>query len=153
MAEPIVEQITQDIESTLKTVSRSAGDNVDLHVERMNRQTGNVPRDGLIVIRQGSPARDDANESQGMMWWLQPYELEYFVIQSEDSALPIDRQINLAWADIVKKLLADYTRGGLAQDTLIEPPQLWDSANGEMSGVTVRVNVQYAHTFENPYTQ
>jgi hypothetical protein len=151
MPVPIVEKITRDIADTIAGVRMAAGYNNDLVVERFDR-TGNPPRKNLIVIYQRSPTLAES-QTDNHRTWDQPYTAVCYVLKDEDRVTPIDHDINLVRSDVEKALLVDHTRGGLAFDTIIENPDLFDSDDGAFTGINFNFTVRYRTLFTDPYSQ
>lgn len=152
-SEPIIEQITQDIETWLNTVKIANGYQTELTVERRKRG-GNAPKAGqtLAVLNQGQPQRL-REDSQDTMGWTQPYYIDIYVDPDESRTTAVDTDINRARSDVEKALTYDLTsrtRGGLAFNTTIVPALLF--TEGKHDGVQVRILVQYYTAFNDPYT-
>lgn len=156
MADPIVELITQNVVTTLSAITTGNGYQQTLTVERYNKVSGNNPSDKLAVVRQLAPTRvGEDDDTEGSIWWMQPYEVDVYLFEPEGSSTPIDQRINRARSDIEKRLLIDANRGddgsnnALAQDTRIDDPELWEE--GPYFGVTVRFTVKYSTAHGDPY--
>ena len=147
MQEPILTRITRDLVETLEEVRVEAGRALDVEPRR---RKGHRPRDLLVIVSQGSPERVDDPAVEHEEWW-QPYDLDCFVMSSENDEGPIDYRINEVRSRIEKALMADPYRDGLAIQTEILDPDLWDEVNGAASGITVRCRVHYRTLDSDPY--
>lgn len=144
----ILEQITQNIVDELKLVTVANGFDNDLIVERP-LQEGNPPKDRLVVVFQTSV--DELEPPLGHKWWNQSYAIVCFVRESETSAVNLDTRINSIKSDVEKKLRQDNSRGGLAVETELRPPLIFEQEGA--SGVVVNVDVSYRVLEDNPYSQ
>lgn len=153
MKYPTIELITRNVLTTLQAVRRPAY-NVDLLPTRKIKR-GVVPDDMTCFVVQESPDKvgdDGESEALGLIGFRQHYTFETWIINSENSEQPIDERINLARSDIEKALMADPTRGGLAIDTTIETPELFDDVKGAFAGIRVRASVYYRTLIDDPYS-
>lgn len=153
MPDPIVEQITQNIETTLQGVTKANGDNFDLIVERRKRD-GNSTDHGAAVIYQDDPELLPTEETPiGWIGWIQPYQIELHIRESEEDPRPPDQLINLIRSDVEKKLMEDPHRGNLAIDTHPDDPDLFEASNGSYEGIIVNIRVPYRTLENDPYSQ
>lgn len=159
MAFPVIELITQNVETTLRTVRKSAGYNVDLQVEREMRH-GNPLRDNLAVITQQESSRvDQSSTPENRIAWMQRYYVECYVVEPEESVTPIDQRINVIRSDVEKVLMVDFRRGtntgaiaGAVVDTYIRDPIPIIDEEGRWQGIIVVFDVHYRTTYETPFT-
>ena len=157
MSTPIVEQIAQEIDARIAEITTANGFNQDLtplRPTRLNLEGDVAPTDGTVVILQEDPSEDDENSTDGnaaIKAWVQSFSLAAFVIASDATTTAIDTRINQVRADIEKKLTADITRGGLAIDTRIRPPRMFNEAP-QATGIVINVDVHYRTREDDPYT-
>lgn len=155
MAFPVNENIAQDVENTLRRVQQKAGYNFDLIVERSPRKTN--PRDSLALVLQGDPEKLDgltssvAGGEDGVTYWNMPFEVALFVVDSEKVETPTDQRVNMIRADVEKAIMEDPTRGGLAEDTVIEAPQHFSTANTAHRGIIVNFHCKFGTAGNDPY--
>lgn len=147
---PILEQIAENVEATLRGIRLAAGYNTDALVERRLRH-GNKIRDNLLVIHQDDPPKQDGPPQQAMEW-LQPFQIMCYCIESEDSTIPIDRRLNLIEADVEKAMMVDYTRGGLAVDTIPRVKAYFTDTDTGAEGIIYQFDVQYRTAYGDPFT-
>lgn len=148
MAVPIIEQITQNIVAELKLVTITNGFNNDLEVEQP-AQAGNRVRDRLVVVYQ--TAVDQVEPPQGHVAWNQTYAIVCFVREKEGSDTSIDTRINSIRSDVERKLRQDNSRGGLAVETELRPPLIFEQKGA--AGVIVNVDVLYRVLEDDPFAQ
>jgi hypothetical protein len=156
----ILEQITLDIVATLQSVTVLNGYQNDLSVRRaMQREpVGGYP-DRTAVVIQGQPT-NDADATETVTGWIQPYTIDCYVVEAENSGVSRDTRINSIRADVEKALTlakASQQRSGLsgkplAIDTKLDDPELFLDGEGNYAGVGVQVNVQYWTALNDPYT-
>jgi hypothetical protein len=148
MSEPIIEQIAENIRETLAMISTAGGYYTNLTVER-RKASFDAPADAKAVVAQGDPRGYSDSESYGTTGYYQPFDIEVTMIDAETSADTShpDTRINRAWADIVRALYLDRTRGALAVDTRCDPPSFFTD------GVVVTARVQYEHLEGDPTQQ
>lgn len=144
MNPPLAEQIAENVADALNLVKIDGGYSVDLTAVRRSRR-GETPSHGLCVIHQGAQTLE-SNPSHLIQQWKVEFILEIYVIQSEKAVdEPIDKQVNLIAADVIRALMADPQRGGVAHDTLAESiSPLIEGENG-YSGFVMTFSVQFAN--------
>jgi hypothetical protein len=151
MALPIVEQIAENVELTLRGIRLVNGYQHDVEVERHKRD-GNRIRDKLLVIYQDDPPKQD-DTPQDSITWMQPFMVLCWAVESENSTNSIDRRLNLLAADVEKIMLADHNRGGLALDTITRARHYITDTESAGEGILVHFDVQYRVERTDPYTR
>lgn len=141
MADCILELISKNILSTLRTVTTLNGYTYTINPSR-HSQHGDKPSNLAVIIHQTDP-RLGSDETYDKYEWIQPYDLEIYVIQDQTDTTPSDEILNAVWADIYKALSIDHTRGGYAIDTTIQQPQYFRNIDGAFEGLTFVCEVQY----------
>lgn len=146
---PIIEFITENIVTTLKTVRSNNGYASDLEVEQYNRATGNRTRDQLAVVIQGDCTEVLQDVSDGFKEWMQTYHVGLFILESDTSTRPLDQRLNQIRCDCEKALCVDRSRGSYALDTYMRGslPQ------EDRSGIELVFDVWYRHLEDNPFSQ
>ncbi len=147
---PVIELIALDLLETLCGVTVADGYSFDAIPERYKLH-GNSPRDLLCVLSQGVPVEDpntNANKT-----WIQPFSIDIYIAQGEDSKTDIDQLVNLRRADIEKAVTQDPYRSDLAFDTNVRAPELFEATNGSFAGVTVNIEVKYRTKETDPFTR
>jgi hypothetical protein len=119
MDKPIVQQIAENIRSTLAGVTKNAGYSVDLDVDERDLPTNN-PKDNSCFVVQDDP-EDETDESENRRGWYQVFGVVIYLIGTESGDKQLDARANEVWGDVYKQLMLDRTRGGLAIDTRVNP--------------------------------
>lgn len=152
MATPVSEYIAVNIEAAVNQVTIANGFNQDLLAVRRRRNDfpDIAPEEGKVLITQGDE-ESTASQFTGTMQWLQAFELEAFVIDSDKALVSIDTRINQVIADLRKKLCEDHTRGGHAIDTILGGSSRYYDEG--FSGTVVTIQVLYRTKEDDPYAQ
>lgn len=146
----IKEQITEDVEDTLRGIQTLAGYDSNAIVERA-KQWGNDPADRKIVLYLGSCEEIPDNEGAlGLKTWTQRYHALCYCVESETSSVPIDTRINSLEADVHRRLMVDPHRSGLAIDTTLRGSNRIIDDGGVVAGVEVIFDVQFRHDWNDP---
>lgn len=148
MGLPIIELIAQNIERTINDVTTGNGYLSTLVAERGKRS--NRVRDNLVVIHQLDP--DPIDAPQAHLGWRVPFALNGYIVESDSSTTPLDQRANIMWADIVKALRVDVSRGQYAYDTEISPPAGFPDA-GPLEGIAINIAIKYRHLENDPTAQ
>jgi hypothetical protein len=149
---PILESIAENIKTIVAGITIANGYQQDLVCLRPKRAffLDAVTQDNTVILAQDAPAKVDAS-AFGCQEWIQPFSLVAILMDSDAATTPIDTRLNQVRSDIEKAILADTTHGGLAIDTIIEPPAYF--AENQMTGIEVKINVHYRTKYDDPYTQ
>ena len=154
MSEPVIERIVQEVKARLAEITTANGYQQDLTPVRPirgNFEAEENPENGKVLLVQGD-AEEHETEIELARRWVQPLWLECFVIAThDDTTTPLDTLVNRVEADIVKKLAADRTRGGLAIDTIVRPGER-RTDGPDATGILIRVDVDYLTSWGDPYT-
>jgi hypothetical protein len=145
MATPVLELIAENIVEALKNVSPAGGYNVTLEVERY-KNPHNRPRDMLAVVITGDAAPAEDSEGSEQSSWVQTFGVLVYVIDNETTTNPADERQILAWADCVRALSIDKTRGGQAWRQSMLPPDFGDDF------VLIKFDVYYDTVGDDPFT-
>ncbi len=158
-SDPIIEQIAQDIEETLRGVRKQAGFQIDLAVERtVPDREGVGPPEGVepgdshyrCYLFQDEPY-EDASAPQQHLAWMMPFVVQVFIVEPQTSDVPVDRRMNIIAADVFRALRADRHRSGLANDTVVPPYRQIVNEAGEFEGIEYIVEIKYRHLQDDPY--
>lgn len=154
MANPIIEQITQDLVDAVETVTVANGYNQTLIVERpVSNDEAIAARDNLAVVREGNPSKmAQEDTSSAYIMWEHGYHIDLYAAIAENDATPLMTRLHKMRADVEKAVLVDPYRGELAIDTRVEEPEYWVDRPG-IVGVTVVIVVQFRTLIGDPYTQ
>lgn len=152
MSTPIIEQIADLVKADINTITVANGFNQTLTAVRPKRIDFKTPWNDLdVLINQVEAEQLDAPTMY--MEWKQFFILTAFVIDSDEETASIDTRLNKVAADIIKKLLEDRTRDGLAENTGIDDASPFDDDDGGLSGIAVKIWVQYLTKDDDPYSQ
>ena len=152
MAIPIIEQIAVELAARIDEITTANGFQQNLTALRPKRDdfADVTPADGVVLMVQ-EDAEADPESPWPMQDWQQVFLLCAIVLDADDAATSIDVRKNQVAADIAKKLRADRSRGGLANETTILGRT--NFAEGAFTGIAVAVMVDYRHQADDPYTQ
>jgi len=157
MSLPIVEQIAEEIKATVETVTIANGYELDIGDVVRPTRTGitATPDNYGVILLQLDPARGDLDNpgNPPALSWRQPFALDLCVRPSDTVTTPIDRLINIFSAEVVKAIMADVTRGGLAIDTHLDELQFMRASDGTYEGVTMFIEVIYRVAENDPSAQ
>lgn len=142
----VLERISENVGTTLASLTTQGG--YQLTITRAPWKL--VPSHLTGYIFQLPPS-DITNSSTMTDEWKQAYAVVVYVIPNEDDATPVDTYNNDIAATIYTALKADYTRGGLAIDTIIQPTLYFPPISGEASGITMLFDVHYRTVIDKPY--
>lgn len=143
----IIERIARDVLQSLEGVNRANGCTYTLSVRRATR---GIPKPAHLRadIYQDDPERNEV-AANGKEEWLQPFWVNVYIMPGRADATPVDQYLNFIWADMVKALMADPTRGGLAKDTFIRAPR-YITDNDEYDGFEFHFAVMYRTVLGDP---
>ncbi len=147
----IRELIAADIEQTIQEISQLAGYETDPEGEQQPPQ-GSRPRNWLVEAQDNgdSPIEDSPLQKND---YFANYVLRCFVVLSEDADAPSPAvTIFRLVADVKRKFMEDFTRGGNAIDTIFraDGPLPGDSPDG-YTGRAISMDIYYRTTRDNPY--
>jgi hypothetical protein len=153
MSDPIVELIAKNLETSIDAITTVNGYHQNLVAYRPKRvDWADVPPEDLFVLIQQAERNRGEPPIQTDVWY-QVFRLGCIVLDSDASTDPIDTRINTIAADIEKKLMVDYTRGGYAQDTSVEELIPDYGENGAITGFSLMVKVKYRIALGDPFTR
>jgi len=164
MANSILEQISQNILTTLNGMTVAMGYTQDITFTRPLRK-GTIPtaNTGILAIAAVKSEGQDGDTQQPIYSQLQhfmvDYELEIYIFQSDDDTTPIDTIKSNIFADCSILLMADAQRGSpadasgphLALDTFVTGYDNFFDEDGSFEGMTVNFSVHYRVFRNNPY--
>jgi len=144
MSQPIIEQIAVAIADLVDGIT-------GLTALRPKRVffLDDVTGDGTVVVTQDQPEKGES--TLYTQDWLQPFSLTALLTDSDTATDSIDTRLNAIRSDLEKALLADPTLGGLAIDTVVEPPTYFNAE--DLTGVEVKITVHYRTQYDDPYAQ
>jgi hypothetical protein len=121
MDKPIVQQIADQLKSTLIGVTKNAGYSIDLIVEERDLPINNL-KDNLcvVVMEDVEESTDDSRDQQeSTLWWWAKFTVFVCLIGTDNGTKQLDARQNEVWADLYKHIRLDPGRNTLAQDTII----------------------------------
>lgn len=148
MADSILEQISQNIETTLAKVAIANSNTGRLYVVRQSNQSLTL-QNGLCVVEELEP--EEQTPPLGHKQWVQPYSVKVYVQQSSRAKTSIRARLNNLAADIHKQLKVDRTRGSVAINTTIDAMSY--TVDGEFDRIDMTIGVQYRTLIGNPFSQ
>ena len=151
MAQPIIEQIRDDIVTTLAGVPNQTGVFVLKRIPRPGAADEFAAKDYNILLVQGDldPVDDEAEMFEE---WTVTFFVSCFVRPSDSSTTPIDQTKNIFAADVTKTLLADAQRSNLALNSEVVGWEQFVFGEGAYDGITVVYRVHFRHDWDDPYT-
>lgn len=151
MSEPIIEKITQDIESAINAITTTNGYNQNLTAVRPKRIDflSTTWADGTVIIIQGT---NEKLQSGYINRWRQNYSLMAIVRKSDTVTTSIDAYENQVRSDIEKKLMSDIRRGTNAENTECLGAIPFVTDDGANSGINIDISVDYRTKEDDPYT-
>jgi hypothetical protein len=86
------------------------------------------------------------------VYWEQPISIVCYVQESDSSDVPLDQRTNTIRADVEKSVMLDPHRNELAIDTIVDDPELLNTAEGFIAGVSVNLLIRYRTLLNDPYS-
>lgn len=151
---PVVEAITLNVLATVAQVT-TADNWSHTIIPTRTRRSGVVSDPNVIsaVLREGD--RVPQPSPQGAKDWHQPYELRLEAFESDASDAPPARQVlQVAAAEVEDALRQDYTRNGLAINTMFDEAPQWPNdgeSHGSADAILVKFTVWYRTLLNNPF--
>lgn len=153
MADPIVEQIRQNLMAAVATVTTDNNYTGTLTVEAVQRH-GNSAAGLTAIVEQGEEevlGEEDDSGSVGHHTFWQTFHV-FINIANPANVADYDRLCNLASADVRKAVMADVSRGGLALRTKLVSRSIFANEAGEVAGTMVPFDVLYRTKLDDPFT-
>jgi hypothetical protein len=147
----IKEAILENIKTTLEaiTVTKNGYNNTITSVQRWNKKGNDIRLIPTIVINVGPESKEPGPDPQTTCKL--SVNLDVWTRQDDDATESSDTVLNSLDLDIEKALMADYTRGGYAEETSILSVVPFESAEGKLSfGLIIEVQILYKHKFTDP---
>lgn len=168
MADPIVEQIAQVIESRLQGVTTAAGYNQNLTVIRPTRMGLFSVKNNLAILKQGNPRPNDELSNNGIIpgnppsqEWLQEFSVMLLSRASEKSTEAAETLVNRLWADAKQAITrfgetdaATWDKFGvLARESVIGESEIgiWED-DAATAAIEIVILVKYRIVENDPYT-
>jgi hypothetical protein len=150
MSDSIRESILLNLKTTLEGITTVAGYNYTiLSVQRWQSRGNNYASVPCIVINSGAEDKEPGPDPQTTCKFIVFIEATHR--QDDDSTENSDTIISKLLADIEKAVMADYTRGGYAEDTKILGNVPFETVEGQPAfGIIVNVEIHYRHKNTDP---
>jgi hypothetical protein len=141
------ESILENIKTTLETITvANKYNNTIASVQRWNKKGNDIRLVPTIVINAGPESKEPGPDPQTTCKL--SVNLDVWTRQDDDATENSDTVLNSLDLDIEKALMADYTRGGYAEETSILSVVPFESAEGKLSfGLIIEVQILYKHKF------
>ena len=146
---PILELIRQNLVAAVKTISQGSGYFTSPTVQELAAVNGDA--NNLIVIGLGESSL--VHPPVNKIYWRQTFYALCYVLPNDaaaGSAAAIDPQLLMLYADVFAAVYLDRTRGQLAYDTVIQPPQFESNAEEAQFRVSIPIQVLYRTLENNP---
>ena len=151
MAETIRERILGDIKSTLEGLTTANGYNftfLSSDIQRWSMHGNSKVNLPAIMITAGDESQVPVGSSHEDCAFR--VYLDAFFTHNKDDAVDTDTYLNRLQGDIKKIIMEDYTRSGLAIDTSVTGSTPFETADGQVAGVTVELEIKYRHLRNDP---
>jgi len=147
MTEPIIENISANIATTLAGVTVANGYHQTLTVKRSRRSDFEDIAENTYTAILIQEEETDRQGPYGLRDQAMNYSIAVLVLDDDRTTDAIDTLKNRVRSDIEKALRVDPTRGGYAIDTVLKPPVNFTH------GIAVQIEVWYRTNANNPYSQ
>jgi len=144
------EKILEDIKTALELIKTENGyENDIVSVQRWSQHGNSTRLVPCIVINGGSEERQPKPNPLVTCDFL--VYLDLWIRHDENDSDSTDTVLNSLLLDIEKALMADYTRGGYARETVIRSIDPFRGTEGNPhSGISIEVEIKYCHEQGDP---
>jgi len=144
------EYILQNIKTVLETITVANGYTNTITTVQRWTQKGNVFQAiPAIVINAGQEEKQQTPNPQATCKLT--VFLDVWHRQDDTDTTPSDQVISSLIADVEKAIMADYTRGGYAEDTRVLNNVPFETVDGMPSfGVQIELEITYKHALGDP---
>jgi hypothetical protein len=146
-ATPVLELIRENLVAALEQINQSSGYYTTPAVQELAAANGDSGN--LIVVGLGESQLIKPPAQR--VYWKQTFYAMCYVLADDASGAAIDPLLLSLFADVFAAVYVDRTRGGLAYDTVIQPPQFESNAEEAQFRVSIPIHVLY-QTLENDPT-
>jgi hypothetical protein len=149
---PILERIRQDLVAAIGQISQTAGYFTTPAVQELAE--ANSDADQLIIVGLGESSL--AKPPEMMVYFKQTFYALCYVLPAggeAGAAAAVDPRLVYLYADVFEAVYEDRTRGGLAYDTVIQPPQFESNAAEAQFRVVIPIHVLYRTLEDDPTAQ
>ncbi len=149
---PIIDLIGGNINTTINNVTVANGYNYDLSCVRPSKSDIQTPwQDREVLVNQVE--FEELEDEMGLENWQQFFLIVVWLRDSDTDTTPIDTRRNRIVADCEKELKKDLTRGGYGRDTNFHGGTMFDTDDGALGGIVLKISVDYATLYNDPYTK
>ena len=150
MSTSVRENILENIKAVLQAITAGAVYNNTIASVQRWKQRGNDTRQvPCIVINAGIEAKDPGPDPQSTCKFT--VTLDLYMRQDDDDTANSDTVLNSLYLDIEKALMADYTRGGYAEETSIRSAVPFETVEGQPTfGIIIELEIMYRHSRTDP---
>ena len=127
--QPIVEQIRQNLLTTLQGISVAAGYFRNLSSSPLF--ASNEIASDTVILSTGDARDLDGEPLQRIEWYWEFVATAYVIVPQNNKTLQVDQLLLQQFSDIANAVNADRQRGNLAVDTYVRNPRMGvDAAEG-----------------------
>lgn len=154
---PIIEQIVADLVTAIEAVTTT--NNYEITVDEVYRPLTidgfgrTPPRNYVVQLVLDDPEVDEELGFQGnppRVGWSQPVVLDLIYRPSDTSDEPVQKTLEIFYAEVVRGIMADPQRSGLAVDSNLSAPQNWVDDGEGKAGKSLIYTIRYRHQENNP---
>ena len=144
------ENILANIKTTLESVTTANGyDNTIASVQRWDKRGNPLRQVPCIVVSAGQEQKTPL-PNPFFTCHLTVY-LDVWVRQDAADVVVTDSVLSSLLGDIEKAVMADYTRGGFAKDTVLHSSVPFESVEGQPhAGLIIEIEIVYQHKQGDP---
>jgi hypothetical protein len=153
MSEPIIEQIRSNIVTAIAGVKTDSSYPLNLTVESVAPR-GNKTADLTVVVEQGEDVLLDENDPMAAVG-RDTYHADFFCfayVSTPNKTESYDAKCNRVAASIRKAVMADVSRGNLAEWTRIQTSAFFTNEMGAIAGIMVPFKVRFFTKVNDPFT-
>ncbi len=159
MADPVIGNLAEALVTQLATVTEANGYNVTLSSVARETRKGDNPRHLLAIVRQdyGDEAGVEQGQGQAIVTMPVIFIVKVYVQPSDRDVTPIDRLLNIVWADITKALASVWndeaqSLGSLAYNWTVLAPEVFET-DDRFNQILCRYAAFVRFNESDPYTQ
>jgi hypothetical protein len=146
MDKTIVQQIADQLKSTLAGITKNAGYSIDLDVTERALPINEISDRLCIVVPEDAEEAETNADGENERWWYQPFAVVICLIgkdADDGNKTPLDARQNEVWADVFKQIMLDRTLNGLALDVRV------GGIERDAEGLIVPVRVHYRTLYDD----
>lgn len=162
---PVSERIAQTLQDRVARVKLREAYNVDvLEIVRPTRTVSYSPKHGLCELTQPADTENEDLSVPGnppLVARDQPFALTFYLLLPDKDPTPIDRIMSLFRADVVAAITLANESGvaapnwhnfdDLSIDAHFGPSSIFNTSDGQLAGLTIRLLVTYRTPEGNAY--